>query len=270
MRRWMGLALAVGVVVVGAACVPVGPRRPPQPTDCTNWRYGAADEPAPGTLPTELDRDSYKSRSRARPATRRCSTRRTTSAARRARPLDLALGCHPGSRRRRASRCSTRASSGATPARWPTSPRKAYINLGEARPPCCRPSPTATATATARFDITDFGAIPDLNGNGVADPEDLILDPRVQQRRRRRPQRLRRRHLGLGLPLRRQRPARHRRATATAPARPRTRPRPRTAPATSARARSAGSCPSASATRSSPTAAASRPACCSRSTRAPT
>ena len=28
--------------------------------DCTNWRYGPADEPPAGSLPTELDRNSYK------------------------------------------------------------------------------------------------------------------------------------------------------------------------------------------------------------------
>ena len=51
----------------------------------------------------------------------------------------------------------------------------AYINLGEARPPCA--AATGDCDGNGVFDIADFGAIADRNGNGVADPEDLILDP---------------------------------------------------------------------------------------------
>ena len=98
--------------------------------------------------------------------------------------------------------------------------------------------PTGDCNGDGVFDIADFGAVADRNGNGLADPEDLILDPALQRRRRRRPQRLRRRHLRLGLPLRRQRPARHRRLRARHRRGRRTPPRPRTAPATSAAARS--------------------------------
>ena len=114
--------------------------------------------------------------------------------------------------------------------------RQAYINIGEARPPCARRQRRLQRRRPVRHHRLRRAPRPQRQRRrrpGGSDPR-----PRVQQRRRRRPQRLRRRHLGLGLPLRRQQPARHRRATATAPARPRTRPRPRTAPATSARARS--------------------------------
>ena len=111
---------------------------------------------------------------------------------------------------------------------------------------------------------------PDRNGNGVADPEDLILDPAYNNG-------VDDDHNGYvddisgwdflygdndPLDTVQLRP-RHRRSRGLDRGR-------RTAPATSAPARSAGSCPCASATRSSPTAGASRPACCSRSTRAPT
>ena len=85
---------------------------------------------------------------------------------------------------------------------------RAYLNRGEVAPPCATPS--GDCNGDGRFSIADFGAIADRNGNGLADPEDLILDPALHQRRRRRRQRLRRRHLRLGLPLRRQQPARHR------------------------------------------------------------
>ena len=55
---------------------------------------------------------------------------------------------------------------------------KAYINLGEAQPPCWPAVADGDCNHDGVFNITDFGAIPDLNGNGVSDPEDLILNPK--------------------------------------------------------------------------------------------
>jgi hypothetical protein len=52
---------------------------------------------------------------------------------------------------------------------------KAYINIREARPPCR--SATGDCNGDGIFNITDFGPITDRNGNGLSDPEDLILDP---------------------------------------------------------------------------------------------
>ena len=52
---------------------------------------------------------------------------------------------------------------------------RAYLNRGEVTPPCATPS--GDCNGDGRFSIADFGAIPDLNGNGLADPEDLILNP---------------------------------------------------------------------------------------------
>ncbi len=87
MRRKMSLVLLLAVVVIAGALVPVGrggaAQPAAQPTDCVNWRYGPGDEPAPGVLPTELDRDSYKVASR-RDSRPTCSRHRTTSAVRRA------------------------------------------------------------------------------------------------------------------------------------------------------------------------------------------
>src|SRR3954467_3061863 len=61
----------VAGTLVAATAVPLGARAsaratpkaitPPTTTfDCDHWRYGPSDEPAPGTLPTEFDRNDYK------------------------------------------------------------------------------------------------------------------------------------------------------------------------------------------------------------------
>ena len=101
---------------------------------------------------------------------------RRTSAGRRDRPSTW-----PGACRRAARRCaspsSTRASAGAIPARWPTWPRRPTSTSGEAQPPCWPAVADGDCNHDGVFNITDFGAIPDLNHNGVADPEDLILNP---------------------------------------------------------------------------------------------
>ena len=62
MKRFV-LALIVVPLAVGTAAFVPGARAqgPPSPLlDCANWRYGAADEPAPGVLPAEFDRTNYK------------------------------------------------------------------------------------------------------------------------------------------------------------------------------------------------------------------
>ena len=60
---------------------------------------------------------------------------------------------------------------------------KAYINLGEAQPPCWPAVADGDCNHDGVFNITDFGPIPDLNHNGVADPEDLILNPAYNNHR---------------------------------------------------------------------------------------
>ena len=175
MRRWMGLALAVGMVVVGAACVPVGPGGSPQPTNCTQLAL------RPGRR--------ARARARCRPSSTATPTRSRAGAIRGLRSFNSPhnqcgqkgparrprAGCHPGTRRRARSRCSTRASSGATPARWPTSPARRTST--SARRGRRAPRANGDCNGDGRFDIADFAGLPDRNGNGIADPEDLILDP---------------------------------------------------------------------------------------------
>ncbi len=77
------------------------------------------------------------------------------------------------------SRCSTRASAGATPAPCPTSQPRRTSTWPRPRPPCR--ARNGDCNSDGSFDIADFGplggALTDRNGNGLADPEDLILDP---------------------------------------------------------------------------------------------
>ena len=54
--------------------------------------------------------------------------------------------------------------------------RKAHVNLGEAVPPCGVGS-RGDCSGDGVFNIADFGDVADRNANGLADPEDLILDP---------------------------------------------------------------------------------------------
>ncbi|MGZ6887371.1 MAG: S8 family serine peptidase [Acidimicrobiia bacterium] len=139
------------------------------PLDCTNWRYGAPDEPA--SLPTEFDRDNYK----------RTSLRDPSIAAsphqlcgQKGSAVDLAWGVTRG-------RPDVRIAVLDSGIKWRDAGAmhdladRAYINRGEVTPPCGTAS--GDCNGDGRFSIADFGAIPDLNGNGLADPEDLILNP---------------------------------------------------------------------------------------------
>src|SRR3954447_16070230 len=51
---------SIGAIVLLVVVVLVGCDGYRAPTTCNNWRYGAADEPAPGVLPSEFDRNSYE------------------------------------------------------------------------------------------------------------------------------------------------------------------------------------------------------------------
>lgn len=172
--RWMGLGVAVAAVT--AACVPVGPGGEPQPVDCLNWRYDATDEPAAGVLPPELDRDSYKVTSRRDPRPELVESPHN-QCGQKGPALDLALGVTKG----RPDVVIAVLDSGI---KWrdvgamEDLATKAYVNIGEASPRCS--SRTGDCNGDGRFNISDFTApVPaDRNGNGLADPEDLILDPR--------------------------------------------------------------------------------------------
>lgn len=143
-------------------------------TDCARWRYGAADEPADGVLPSEFDRSNYK-RTSLRSSDPAIANSPHQQCGQEGIAADLAWGVTKG-------RPDTRIAVLDSGIKWRdvTEMRdlatKAYINLGEAVPPCGTDN-GGDCNGDGRFDITDFGAIADLNGNGLADPEDLILDP---------------------------------------------------------------------------------------------
>ncbi len=170
---WIGLC----VLLLGAASVVAwrpGTRAGaagPQPLDCTHWRYGPADEPA--SLPGEYDRNDYRWTSLRDPALadsphNLCGQKGVAA--------DLAWGVTEGS----PDVVIAILDSGI---RW-RSPDymsdladKAHINIGEAKPPCYASVPDGDCNGDGAFNIEDFGPLPDENGNGVVDPEDLILDP---------------------------------------------------------------------------------------------
>ena len=145
----------------------------PAPSDCDDWRYGPADEPAPGTLPPEYDRDNYK-RTSLRDTRPELFMSPQNWCGQKGAAVDLAWGVTKGRDDvliavldsgimwRRSDRMSDLATS-------------AFINIAEARPPCAVGSGDCDGNGV--FDIADFGMVPDRNQNGLADPEDLILDP---------------------------------------------------------------------------------------------
>ncbi|MBK5287762.1 MAG: VCBS repeat-containing protein [Acidimicrobiia bacterium] len=178
--RWV---LAAGVI---ATVVPVAtsgvtsgatPVREPNsaaaraPLDCTNWRYGVADEPT--NLPAEFDRNNYKRTSLRDPA---LATSPHHLCGQKGSAVDLAWGVQQG-------RPDVRIAVLDSGIKWRDAgamadlANRAYLNRGELHPPCAVPS--GDCNSDGRFSIADFGAIPDRNGNGLADPEDLILDPAV-------------------------------------------------------------------------------------------
>ena len=174
--KWYGRVLVALLIVValGSQVISTVPRRAQaasNPIDCTNWRYTAADEPA--SLPTEFDRNNYKRTSLRDPA---FASSPQNLCGQKGSAVDLAWGLSEGSPNvtiavldsgilwRNASDMADLAT-------------QVHINLGEAKPPCYPTVPDGDCNHDGVFNITDFGPIPDLNHNGVADPEDLILNP---------------------------------------------------------------------------------------------
>ncbi|MEP6626055.1 MAG: S8 family serine peptidase, partial [Acidimicrobiia bacterium] len=137
--------------------------------DCTHWRYTAADEPT--SLPTEFDRNNYKRTSLRDP---QLQDSPHNQCGQKGAAVDLAWGITRG-------RSDVRIAVLDSGIKWRDTNAmrdladRAYINRGEVTPPCGTAS--GDCNHDGRFSIADFGAIPDLNGNGVADPEDLILNP---------------------------------------------------------------------------------------------
>ncbi len=176
-RRMHGHAIGLGTLLLALATVLVQlPTAPadatgPQPLDCTNWRYGPADEPA--SLPGEFDRNDYRRTSLRDPA---LADSPHNLCGQKGVAVDLAWGVTQGNPKVLIAVLDSGI-------RWRNAgamadlAHKARINLGEARPSCTAVHPDGDCNGDGSFDIGDFGAIPDRNGNGVADPEDLILDP---------------------------------------------------------------------------------------------
>ncbi len=141
--------------------------------DCANWRYGPTDEPAAGVIPAEFDRSNYK-RTSLRDPNPALMNSPQNHCGQMGMAVDLAWGLQKG----RSDVTIAVLDSGI---KWRDAnamrelATKAYINVGEAAPPCV--SLASDCNADGRVNIEDFDAIADRNGNGLADPEDLILDP---------------------------------------------------------------------------------------------
>jgi Subtilase family len=188
-KRLLWLALGCVVAMVFAtACAVVPPPTTvgstaaidaPKPLDCTHWRYGTADEPAPGVLPAEYDRNNYKRTSLRDPRPELANSPQN-QCGQKGDAVDLAWGVTKG----RDDVLISVLDSGIMwrdAGRMADLARAAYINIGEARPPCT--ARDGDCNHDGVFDIADFGPIPDRNSNGVADPEDLILDPKYSNGR---------------------------------------------------------------------------------------
>src|SRR3954466_10902655 len=139
MKRAGWAALLVAVAALAAACTPVGPGGSLQPTDCAHWRYGVNDEPAPGSLPTEFDRHSYKHASERDPDPRLFGSPHN-QCGQKGPALDLALGVTQG-------RDDVRIAVPDSGTKWRDAgsmndlATRAYVTLGEARPPCVAQHP---------------------------------------------------------------------------------------------------------------------------------
>ena len=141
------------------------PVPPPQPLDCAHWRYGAADEPAPGVLPAEYDRNNYKRTSLRDPRPELANSPQN-QCGQKGSAVDLAWGVTKGRDDvlvsvldsgimwRRADRMADLATA-------------AYINIGEARPPCAA-AHVATATATASS--TSATSVPSPTATATVSP----------------------------------------------------------------------------------------------------
>ncbi|MGH9111255.1 MAG: S8 family serine peptidase [Acidimicrobiales bacterium] len=176
-RRSTLLALSA-VLLSASSLVGCDVYRPP--IDCTDWRYGPDDEPSPGVIPTEYPRteQGWKLGSlRDDDVALRNSVQNQCGQIGAA--VDLAWGVTTG----RDDVLIAVLDSGI---QWRDAgdmaelAAKAYLNRGELTVPCGVAS--GDCNGDGRFDIGDFaagagGGPADLNGNGLADPEDLILDP---------------------------------------------------------------------------------------------
>ncbi len=142
--------------------------------DCRNWRYR---EPDPATLPPEFDPDDQYQLDSRRDSDRSLHDSRQQHCGQRGSAVDLAWSVTPGEpdvviaildsgiEWRDAGAMADLAT-------------EASLNQGELTPPLG--SGGWDANGDGRFDVRDYEGDPrvtDENGNGLLDPEDLILDP---------------------------------------------------------------------------------------------
>ena len=172
-KAWAVAVVALALVGLDTVAVPAASPAAgvPAPLDCAHWRYGPADEPAPGVLPAEFDRNNFKRTSLRDPALQssphhQCGQKGAA--------VDLAWGVTKGDPAIRIAVLDSGIEWRNVGAMRDLAD-KAYLNRGEVRPPCARPN--GDCNGDGRFSISDFGPIADLNHNGLADPEDLLLDP---------------------------------------------------------------------------------------------
>lgn len=177
-KRWftvglVALMLAATLAARGVPAPTAAAAGGTGPLDCGNWRYGPADEP--GALPAEYDRNDYRRTSLRDPSSALSSSPHNLCGQKGA-AVDLAWGLSQGD----PSVTIAVLDSGIRwrdPGAMADLATKVRLNLGEVQPPCHPAQADGDCNHDGVFDITDFGPIADLNGNGMADPEDLILDP---------------------------------------------------------------------------------------------
>ena len=189
-RRVAVVAAVVPFAAVASACLPspTGPLVPssdPPPTpgtpllpahlDCARWRY---DGVASGELPPEWDDGDDRFTSRRDPGSARSPQRLCGQLGA---AVDLAWGVERGA----PDTVIAVLDSGVEwrdPAVVADLAPTAYLNRGELPPPQvgATPGDPYDADGDGRFSVLDYSDDPrveDRNGNGVLDPEDLILDP---------------------------------------------------------------------------------------------
>lgn len=182
MQRRMVVVVLAAVVAVLMGCAPPPPPGPPQGTpppapslDCDNWRY---DDVERGPLPLGWDPNEDRFTSDRDPASRRSPQHLCGQLGA---AVDLAWGLERG----HDAVVLAVLDSGM---RWRDRPtmeslaENTYLNRGELPPPLPagpRPDPY-DANGDGRFSVSDYAQDPrvqDRNGNGLLDPEDLILTP---------------------------------------------------------------------------------------------
>jgi hypothetical protein len=177
-RRGASLAVLLVVALLAALAAVTALPDPagggPAPAfDCASWRYGPADEPA--SLPPEYDRDDYRRTSLRDPRPALADSPQNHCGQKGA-AVDLAWGLSRGD----PSVVIAVLDSGIRwrdPGAMADLAQKANLSLAEAPPPCFPAIADGDCNNDGAYDILDHGALADRNGNGLADPEDLILDP---------------------------------------------------------------------------------------------